>query len=263
MKTNHCKLAYFSATYTTREISSTITKKISKSYDEYDLTCQHPDKTISCTSNDLLIVGVPVYAGRVPKEAAIALKMFKGENTPAIIICVYGNRNYDDALLELQEIVESQGFKTISAAAFIAQHSIFPQIASGRPDQEDYRLMEKFANDCINLLEKLEDLKSLPKLRIKGNYPYVDHKKIPFQPSTLRLLCTNCGRCAQLCPTKAIDVNNHCNTDENLCISCGRCIIECPKKARQYFNILHKATLLKFTNNYVERKDPEFYSFYL
>ena len=90
---------------------------------------------------------------------------------------------------------------------------------------------------------------------------------------------------AQLCPTQAIKVGNifnanenlsntvlkpltkalenHYYTDENLCISCGRCLIECPKGARQYFNILHKATLLKFTNNYIERKDPEFFSYSL
>lgn len=285
MKTNRSILTYFSATYTTRKISKEISRTISPTHEEYDITCQSPTETIYCNTNDLLIVGVPVYAGRVPIQAANALKLFKGDNTPAIIICTYGNRAYDDALLELQDIVEQNGFKTIAAATFIAQHSIFPQIAAGRPDEEDYKLMAQFAKDCNELLSKLEDVTKLPKLKINGNHPYTKHKQIPFHPSTLKILCSKCGRCAQLCPTQAIKVGNifnanenlsntvlkpltkalenHYYTDENLCISCGRCLIECPKGARQYFNILHKATLLKFTNNYIERKDPEFFSYSL
>ena len=285
MKTNRSILAYFSATYTTRKITQRITCNISESYEEYDLTSQIPSENICCNPDDLLIVGVPVYAGRVPEQAANALKMLKGNNTPAIIICVYGNRAYDDAMLELQDIIEQNGFKTIAAAAFIAQHSIFPQIAAGRPDEEDYRLMNQFSKDCIDLISKLNDISSLPKLKINGKYPYTERKKVPFHPGTLRILCAKCGRCAQLCPVNAIklgkliDTNenlsnivlkpiskaldNHYYTDEELCISCGRCLVECPINARQYFNILHKASLVKFTNNYLERKDPEFYSFSL
>lgn len=263
MKTNRSILTYFSATYTTRKVSQTIIQGLTKSYEEYDLTCQIPAEDIYCESNDLLVVGVPVYAGRVPQQAAKALKKFKGQNTPSIIVCVYGNRDYDDALLELQNIVEENGFKTIAAATFIAQHSIFPQIATGRPDAEDYILIKQFSKDCADLISNYSENIQLPKLQLKGNFPYKEYKKIPFQPSTLRLICSKCGRCAKLCPTKAINFEKHCETNDNLCISCGRCIIECPRKARQYFNVLHKASLVKFTNNYVERRAPEFYSFNL
>ena len=95
MKTNRFILTYFSATYTTLKISQEITRTISPIHEEYDITCQYPTDTIYCNANDLLIVGVPVYAGRVPIQAANALKFFKGNNTPAIIICTYGNRAYD------------------------------------------------------------------------------------------------------------------------------------------------------------------------
>lgn len=37
--------------------------------------------------------------------------------TPAIAVCVYGNRDYDDALIELKDAIEANGFKTVAAAA--------------------------------------------------------------------------------------------------------------------------------------------------
>ena len=83
--------------------------------------------------------------GRIPTQTLISLNQIKANKTPAIVVCVYGNRDYDDALLELKEVVESNGFTVISAGAFVAQHSIFPQVGQNRPDEKDLTKIKEFA----------------------------------------------------------------------------------------------------------------------
>lgn len=112
---------------------------------EYDITDNNPKETILLRSDELLVVGVPVYSGRVPEMAIERLNRIKGSDTPAIIVCVYGNRDFDDALIELKDIVRTNGFIPLSGAAVIAQHSMLPQIAENRPDEKDMLLIDDFA----------------------------------------------------------------------------------------------------------------------
>ena len=142
MNIKNIHLAYYSATFSTRRIVREIASQFEKPIKEYDITSDVPKNDISLDSDgDLLIVGVPSYAGRVPEMAARSLKRFLGNNTPAIIVCAYGNRAYDDTLIELKDIVEAHGFKLVSAAAVVAQHSIFPKVAEGRPDADDMEML--------------------------------------------------------------------------------------------------------------------------
>lgn len=124
---------YFTATNTTRRVVRHIAEQLQGNKKEYNITQSAPEENITMKSSDLLVVGMPVYSGRIPAIALPALDRFKGNGTPAIIVCVYGNRDYDDALLELKDVVESNGFKVISAGAFIAQHSIFPKVGQIYP----------------------------------------------------------------------------------------------------------------------------------
>lgn len=79
-------------------------------------------------------------------------KNLKGSNTLAIIAAVYGNRHYDDALLQMKDILTERGFCVIAAGAFIAEHSVFPSVATRRPDEGDKAAMKKFAAKCCQLL---------------------------------------------------------------------------------------------------------------
>ena len=249
-------LVYFSATYTTRKIARLIAREFTGEKKEYDITPASPDHPVILGKDDLLIAGMPVYAGRIPISAFHALNQFKGKNTPAIIICVYGNRDYDDALLELKEIVESNGFLVISAGAFIAQHSIFPEAGANRPDEKDTLLIKEFANTSSKILLNLKDT-SLPEaISVKGNNPYKIPGKIPFQPKGSKK-CNECGSCVKLCPVEAIPKDNPRKTDKEKCISCGRCIVVCPQNARNFRGLLYKVVAKKFINTYSTRKEPE------
>ena len=85
---------FFSATFSTKKIIREIVKQLGYDNIEYDITNNIPEETIQLRSDELLVVGIPVYSGRVPEMAIEKLNRIKGNNTPAVIVCVYGNRDF-------------------------------------------------------------------------------------------------------------------------------------------------------------------------
>lgn len=247
---------YFSATFSTQKIIRSIARQLGKTVTETDITIQGFSSDIQLGKNEVLLVGMPVYAGRIPAKAVESLKKIKGDNTPAVIVCVYGNRDYDDALLELKETVEANGFRVVSAGAFIACHSIFPQVAENRPDEDDIRRVNQFGKQTALLLESISDAGCLDKITIKGNIPYKKARKIPLHPKTDKN-CNQCGLCADQCPTQAISTENLSKTDKTKCIACGRCILVCRKNARHFRGLLYKFAGKKFVKANSTRKKPE------
>ena len=207
MNIKNIHLAYFSATFSTKRIVREIASQFQKPVIEYDITSDVLKDDVSLGSDgDLLIVGVPSYAGRVPEMAVHSLRRFLGNNTPAIIVCVYGNRAYDDTLIELKDLVESHDFKLLSAAAVIAQHSIFPKIAEGRPNADDMEKLHDFASKSRELLLKIPKMSAVCRLMVKGNRPYRDAKPIPLHPEGSKGKCTSCHACVKMCPVGAITI---------------------------------------------------------
>ncbi len=256
MKINRIIPVYFSATYTTRRIVRRLAEQMGGAAVEYDITQSAPDKDITLEPDDLLIAGMPVYAGRIPMAAAQALRSFKGRHTPAVAVCVYGNRAYDDALLELADVLCRNGFATAAAGAFVAQHSIFPAVGQGRPDEQDMARIDEFAQHCRDILDEASDAQSLSTIRPKGNRPYKTPGKIPLHPSASRR-CTACGVCVKLCPAQAIPADAPRTTDKTKCISCGRCIVVCPVKARRFGGLLYTVAAQKFAKACAARREPE------
>lgn len=71
MNIKNIHLAYYSATFSTKRIVREIASQFEKPIKEYDITSDVPKNDVSLDSDgDLLIVGVPSYAGRVPEMAA-------------------------------------------------------------------------------------------------------------------------------------------------------------------------------------------------
>lgn len=249
-------LIYFSATYTTRKVVRTIAKRMGEIVAEHDITQTVPDADMEIDAKNLAIVGMPVYAGRIPAKAAEALSRFKGNKTPVIVVCVYGNRDYDDALLELKDITESNGFKVIAAGAFVAQHSIFPKVGADRPDEKDIQLMQVFADKSAELYHSAANTDLFSDILVKGNKPYKIPGNVPLKPKGNRH-CNECGTCVKLCPTQAIDEAAPRKTNKEKCISCGRCIVICPQKARAFRGLLYKIVSRKFTKANSTCKEPE------
>ena len=242
---------YFSATYTTKCVVEAVAKNLSNEVTAYDITNDTSTDEVAISADELVIVGVPVYAGRVPAMAAVRLRRFRGNNTPAVVVAVYGNRHYDDAVLELHDIMTEQGFRTVSAGAFIAQHSIFPKVGKARPDAEDMADIKFFAEKSAELLAK-----GFGEITLPGKRPYKVPGGIPIWPTASRR-CTACAACARLCPTSAIDPDSPKGVDKTRCIKCGRCIVVCPAKARRFYGIKYSLAAARFNSAFAARRANE------
>ena len=248
---------FFSPSGTTKQITKRITAVMKSEIKEYDLLKMSISQQIEFSKEDVVVVGMPVFAGRIPEICLKQLNNLQGNRTFVIICVVYGNREYEDALLELQEIIENQGFIVFSAAAFVGQHSIFNQVAANRPDEDDLIEIEKFATACFEKLKNIND-NNCERLKIKGNHPYRAYSNISLKPSATSK-CNRCGVCAKICPANAIDINNPRKTDKDKCISCTACIAACPQKARKFSGLLYKVAGTKFKKANTIRKEPDIF----
>ena len=248
---------YFSATNTTETIVKEIAKKIGQDVQTLDITSTPLEQDIMLSATDLLLVGMPVYAGRIPAVAIESLQHLKGNHTPVILVAVYGNREFDDVFVEMQDILESNGFYVIAGGAFVAQHSIFPQTAHGRPDASDFKKMEDFALRCKDLVAKRTEAE-VKSITLPGNRPYKIPGNIPLKVTTGKQ-CTECMVCVKVCPVQAIPTDNPHITDYDKCIHCGRCIHVCSTHARQYKGLLYKVAGTVFSWKNRQRKEPQFF----
>lgn len=232
MKKN-LNLLFFSATGNTKSYLRTIASKLSENYIEHDITkVKDRNEKIEFSKEDLLIVGSPVYAGRIPEFLVSFFKKIKGDNTPAVFVVTYGNRDYDDALLELKDTFEKNGFRAIAAGAFVGEHSNSKKIAGERPDQKDLFLAENFGIQIKKKALKDNEVGIDNVLNIKGSYPYKERHDSPdFAPKTTDD-CINCSVCAESCPTNAISYNDFSKISKEKCITCCSCIQKCPVKAK-------------------------------
>lgn len=246
---------YFSATGTTSRVARAIGAAMGIPTErEINLADNHSTQLPSFSQDDIAIIACPVYGGRLPQHALPTLNLLRGHEATAIAVVVYGNRDYDDALLELRDILMKRGFKIAGAAAFIGEHSIFPKVATARPDKADMKILEKFGKACRERLEKSSPYSDI---EVKGNFPYKKPMGVPLHPKADTGKCNRCGECALKCPSGAIDRNNPSATDNEKCISCGRCIVTCPRDARGYSGLKYAVIGKGFVSLFSKRKEPE------
>lgn len=230
MKIAHTYAIYFSPTYTSKKSAVSIARGLEGELTEIDLTLKDTISEKEFTRHDIVVFGFPVYAGRILPEALNRLNSFRGDHTSCIITVTYGNRHYDDALLELFNNVKDHGFIPIAGAALIGEHT-YGHIQVGRPNRDDLYRDELFGS-LVRL--KIKD-DNFSFVSIPGKYPYKngDIKGI-YHPDTNEL-CNKCGMCVKMCPVNAIDKENCKEIDDN-CIACFRCIRICPQHAKNMDN---------------------------
>ena len=245
MEIKQVTAAYFSPTFSTRDIVLTISSEIQHTPKQIDLSIyENRNTSYSFSSNELVVLGVPVYGGRVPSAAVERIQNLHGNHTPIVLVAVYGNREFEDTLMELKDIVVSNGFIPVAAAAPVAQHSIIHSIAAGRPNTQDIQQARQFSKKVLDKLKKTVVLNRQDCIELPGNQPYRDYSVIPLRPKAGRS-CIQCGKCAQSCPVHAIPLDHPDQTNKELCISCMRCMVVCPRHARGLNPILKSATAKK------------------
>lgn len=255
-------LIYFSPTRTTQKILEAVGEGTgAEGTKTIDLTPPDAVKNgIKAAEEELAIIGAPVYGGRIAIDAVRRLEKVRGDGTPAAVIVVYGNREYEDALLELTDIAVNAGFVPFAAAAFIGEHSLATSekpIALGRPDTNDLEFARSFG---AKLREKLNTPSIQPMPSIPGNVPYKERKSgRPISPETVEAICTVCGSCADVCPTAAISVSSKVITNKQMCIRCCACVKSCPTGAREVQDPDIKKVADWLYANYSARKEPEIF----
>lgn len=261
MQYKNIHLIYFSPTHTSAKIAFAIAEGLeADTLSESDITHEALKEPLHVGDDELVIVAVPVYSGRVAETAMERICMFRGENTPVIPVVVYGNRDYEDALKELNDVLMAQDFVPVGAGAFVGEHSfsrIDMPIAAGRPDMDDLLAASEFGHEILMKLTAVSSLSELSKLEVKGNYPYrMKGLSTPQAPVTDERQCTQCEYCKDICPVGAISiVDDRIFSDPVICIKCCACVKECPEGAR-VFDTPYTAMLYK---NFSIRREPEIF----
>lgn len=265
MDINFAKLIYFSPTQTTKKIIEDIAHGVRFATVEHvDLT--QPDASMPKLveiRDELAIIGSPVYSGRLPAVAISRLRNLQGNGAPAVVVVVYGNRAYEDALLELRDIALEAGFKPIAAGAFIGEHSYSTNctpIAVGRPDVEDLGKATAFGKMIREKMQNIRELDQTTSLHVPGNFPFKELRMLSdISPVTQEMLCTRCKRCHSVCPTAAINADDPTLTDKNLCIRCCACVKNCPAGTKTMEDPRIKEVAEQLSVNCSNRKEPETY----
>lgn len=217
---------YFSPTGGTKKIGEAFSRAAGTKVHEINLGKKNEMGSIpKC---DLNVIAAPVFGGRIPALVSEKMAKVSGENSSVVSIVVYGTRAYDDALLELNNVLTEAGFHVLASGAFVAQHSMAPEIGPGRPDEKDLEEIKNFAAKVLGKIEKGEN----GKIQVSGNFPYKQEMKVVAAPLSLDN-CNQCGKCVTECPTGAIYIENHTvQTVLEKCILCAGCTKVCPENAR-------------------------------
>ncbi|MDE7322248.1 MAG: 4Fe-4S binding protein [Lachnospiraceae bacterium] len=247
----------FSPTGGTDKVAKIITNAWGLPAHKIDLSNAQTDySSLHFCKDDIAIIAVPSYGGRVPSLAAQRIADIHGSQTPCVIVCVYGNRAYEDTLTELNDIAEKSGFQVAAAVAAIAEHSIIHQYASGRPDAKDQGELACFATKILEKINGTSIEISAP--QIPGNRPYRKAGGAGLVPKA-GSNCTGCGLCAEQCPAQAISKENPNVTDNKKCISCMRCVAQCPQSARKVNRAMVSAAALALKKACSTRKENELF----
>ena len=262
MEIKKVKLVYFSPTGTTQKVLESIAQGITDGVVEHiNLTLpDNAQKSIPPFSDELVLIGAPVYGGRLPVDAVNRFKQIKASKTLAIPVVVYGNREFEDSLLELKNLAIDLGFHPVAGAAFIGEHSFATKdapIANGRPDSLDVQKARDFGAKIKEKIAALQSTDARIDLEIPGRFPYEGGpRSMAVAPVTKEDTCTLCGTCVSVCPTAAISMNGSVETQIELCIRCCACVKSCPAGARVWEDSMMHTITTWLKENCGTRKEP-------
>ncbi|MCD7864885.1 MAG: 4Fe-4S binding protein [Clostridiales bacterium] len=273
MKIKRIVTVYFSPTGGTKKISSILANDLGQflnlSIEEIDFTLP-PARTKKhhFSAEDLLIISSPVYAGRLPNKIMPDYKQcFSGEDTLAVPMVVYGNRNYGDALTELCLIMRDCGFHLIGAAAMVSRHAFSQTLAKDRPDERDMAEINTFAKNLARSIKNgsyQTHAQQFAEERFLKNLPSVGAYYTPLRedgtpakflkakPQTNFAVCNHCGICVNVCPMGSITADIEVN---GVCIKCQACVRKCPQQTKFFDDAQFLSHVRMLERDYTRRAE--------
>lgn len=240
----------FSPTGGTEKVAHILGKQLGDNTVKIDLSDAKTDFSLCTISKeDQVLIAMPSFGGRAPAVAIERLKQITGNGAKCTLVCVYGNRAYEDTLVEMEDAAKECGFRVVAAVAAVAEHSILSQYATGRPDASDKAQLAYFA---ARIAGKDSEIASLP-----GNRPYKKSGGAGLVPKPTKE-CVKCGLCAEKCPVQAIDPASFA-ADPKTCIGCMRCVKQCPGNARKVNGLMVSIAGMAIKKACSVRKENELY----
>ncbi len=270
MKIRRVVAAYFSPTGNTEKLAKAMARAVAEAAglqaETLDFTRPEArEKTYEFGPDDLLIIGLPVYAGRLPnKILPFVQENLKGNGTLSLPFVCFGNRAFDDGIAELVYEQKNTGFRPAAAAAFVTQHAFATNLSAGRPKTQDIEDAKAIAIGLWKAVEAAGSAEDFADLTVDGNTPpgpYYRPKRMDGEPAVFLKAkpltdvdkCVRCGTCARVCSMGSIDPEDVTNVP-GICIKCQACVARCPMGAK-YFDdpdfLSHKEML---EANFAEEK---------
>jgi ferredoxin/flavodoxin len=237
--------------------------------DDFTLPAAHTD-TRHFAADELVVFGTPVYAGRIPnKFLPFVQELFKADGALAVPVVCFGNRSYDNALIELRNELESNGFHTIAGAGIVCEHSFSDKLAPGRPDASDLAEICAFACKAAEKALQTEPGSIPAPIEVKGEEPVTkyytplgtDGKPAVFlkaKPKTDESRCNKCGICADVCPMGSISHDDP-KIVTGICVKCQACIKQCPTHAKYIDDPAFLSHVEMLKENYTRRTESDFF----
>ena len=262
---------YFSATGSTRRVVCRLAREVSRLLGipchEEDLT--PPDarlKSRKYREGDLVVFGLPVHRGRVPQHMLPCLRSIQGGGALAVPVVLYGNRSYGDALIELRQLLEADGFWPVAAGAFIGQHALSDRLGKDRPDKTDMDRADRMAAAIVEKLRSSAPQELLQPLEVRGRdliRPYFQPvgrtgRRIALQKIRPHAAdhCTGCGLCVRQCPMGALSLVEGRPQVAGRCIRCTACVRHCPSGAMVFDDPDYLFYIRQLEEQYPLRQEP-------
>lgn len=266
--------AYFSPTGNARKLCLAMASALCESMGLTSLRPTYLDLTSAAARREhytfgpgeLLLLALPVYAGRLPNKIVPDLKTcFYANGAWAIPMVTYGNRDFGDALSELCLLLREAGFHLPAAAALVGEHAFSPKLAYGRPDSLDLSELKAFAKAVTPIFSQENFSDVVP----SGNTPpgpyYTPLQEdgspanfLKAKPQTDPELCTGCGLCADLCPMESISREDPSET-KGICIKCMACVRNCPTGAKSFTDEAFLSHVRMLEKNFSQRTANRFF----
>lgn len=237
----------FSPTDNTRRVTNRIAQTLAESlhvpFQEIPWTLpQERAEVRQFSSTDLVVVGGPTYAGKLPNKILRDYQNnLRGNGALTAAVVTFGNRSFDNSLAELCHTLEEGGFHTVAGGAFVGTHAFSDALATGRPNDFDEEAMDVFAEAIAAKLQNTENIPAPISVQGEADAPYYVPKGMDGQPAkflkakpqTDSSLCTGCGLCAHKCPMGSIDHSDPAQVS-GICIKCQSCVRSCPTHAKYF-----------------------------